>query len=787
MEMEAAAAAMDFHALSRRELQALCKRNGVRANMTNSAMADALQGLASVDGIDEIGTTLCLPTPGRSAMKSVAKVAEMAGEDQQHGSPLPRGRRVSVKSPEAIRMEVEEGEEEMKRDLVKEIVRTPGVALRSSSRRARATPAPLPTQVPASSARATARRAAVRKTEEVVPTPATLRRSQRTSARKGAAPVAVDLSADDVSVAKRTTRSARSKVAIALDQEDEVAAAAPKEEEKVLQEEPKAIAWDVKCDDPEEEEVTKLPEGNNKEEETEEGEEADSSDAMIGSAVILDKSCHDPQVEEVAVVMEEQSTVPTVPHEGIVEEQEPIRVEKSASLTVMEDSPILGLLSKVETEGPAVEKDEFSSVEDGEGLAEWSPAREMTDEIIPDIEDKEVAVDEEAVKEVGFAVTGDTDPTTEEILPIAVEDETSEDDGLTEAVKEVGFAVTGDTDPTTEEILPIAVEDETSEDDGLTEAKEGTADEVPQAELADDPTNAVLAHEVPQAELADDDTSEEDDNTELKESAAVKMAQAELIEEDIMKVDDFDDDEEWASEDENDFDEIGSSDESDEETETSEQSYTGNAVQMPQGTVLAVKDNEDASTEDDDFSSDLPSESDEETEASEQSYTGDVVPMPQGTVVAVEDNEDASTEDDDFSGDLPPEFDNIKIYSDDETESDIAPPVLDENQAAVMSLDDSSTNVEQQQDVPEEADATEKELKEVDNIVKSLDEFNFKEEEAKEMTKQPQLENFEEMSLRKLKTTLKNRLIALKEAKEDATEGKRLPLEEVDGNAGVDF
>ncbi|WVZ74065.1 hypothetical protein U9M48_022292 [Paspalum notatum var. saurae] len=782
MAAAAAAAAMDFHALSRRELQALCKRNGVRANMTNAAMADALQGLPSVDGIDEIGTTLCLPTPGRSAMKSV----EMAGEEQQHGSPLPRGRRVSVKSPEAIRMEVEEGEDEVKRDLGKEIVRTPGVALRSSSRRARATPAPLPpTPMPASSARATARRAAVRKTEEVAPTPATLRRSQRSSVRKGAAPVVVDPSADDVSAAKRTTRSARSKVTIALEQEDEVAVVvdppAPKEE-KVLQEEPQAIASDVKCDDPEEEEVTKLLEGNNKEDEPEEGEEAvvdavsstcvaDSSDAKIGSAVTLDKSCHDPQVEEVAVVMEEQSTKP---HEGIVEEHEPISVEKSASLTVMEDSPILGLLSKVETEGPAVEMEHVSSVEDGEGLA---------DEIIPDIEDKEVAVDEEAVKEAGFAVTGDTNPTTEEIVP-------------------------------------IAVEVETSEDDGLTEAKEGAADKMPQAELADDQTNeevdeddhsAVPAHEVPQAELADDETSEQDDNTELKESAAVKMEQAELIEEDIseeedhtelkddhsvkmppaqlieediMKEDDLDDEEEWASEDDNDFDEIGSSDESDEETEASEQSYTGDVVQMPQGTE---EDNEDASTEDDDFSGDLPSESDEETETSEQSYTGDVVQMPQGTVQAVEENEDASTEDDDFSGDLPPEFDNIQIYSDDETESDIAPPVLDENQAAVMSLDDSSTNVEQQQEVPEEADATEKELKEVDNIVKSLDEFSFKEKEAKEMTKQPQTENLKGMSLRKLKTELKNRLIALKETKEEVTEGKRLPLEEVDGNAGVDF
>jgi len=179
-----------------------------------------------VDGIEEIGTTLCLPTPGRSAMKSAAKKTELTEEEeQQHGSPLPRGRRVSVKSPEAIRMEVEEGEDEKKRDLVKEIVRTPGVALRSTSRRARATPA-------------TTRRAPARKAEEVAPTPATLRRSQRTAARKAPAPVEEEQPAEDVSAAKRATRSTKSKMTMALDQEDEVVAAASKEE-KVQQEEPK--------------------------------------------------------------------------------------------------------------------------------------------------------------------------------------------------------------------------------------------------------------------------------------------------------------------------------------------------------------------------------------------------------------------------------------------------------------------------------------------------------------------------------------------------------------------
>nr|CAB3447609.1 unnamed protein product [Digitaria exilis] len=372
-----AAAAMDFFSLSRRELQALCKRNGVRANMTNAAMAEALQGLTSVDGIDEIGTTLCLPTPGRSALKSAAKMADPAGEEQQHGSPLPRGRRVSVKSPEAIRMEFEEGEDEAKRDAVKEIVRTPGVALRSTSRRARATPAPLPTPMPASSARGTTRRTATRKVEEVAPTPATLRRSQRTASRKAAAPVEAEQPSEDVAAVKRPTRSARSKVTMALDQEEEVAAAASKVEEKVQQEEPDAVAFDVKFDDPDEDEVTKLLEGDSREEEPEEGDEADSSDVAIGSAVASGKSCDNTKMEEVDVVVDENATEP---HEGIVEEKEPASTEKPALLATMEDSPILGVLSKAEASETVIEKAQYASLEDDECYAEWSPVAEVADD-----------------------------------------------------------------------------------------------------------------------------------------------------------------------------------------------------------------------------------------------------------------------------------------------------------------------------------------------------------------------------------------------------------------------
>ncbi|XP_042486983.1 uncharacterized protein LOC122067209 [Macadamia integrifolia] len=44
---------MDFHCLTRRELQALCKRNKIPANLTNVAMADALKALDHVEGLSD--------------------------------------------------------------------------------------------------------------------------------------------------------------------------------------------------------------------------------------------------------------------------------------------------------------------------------------------------------------------------------------------------------------------------------------------------------------------------------------------------------------------------------------------------------------------------------------------------------------------------------------------------------------------------------------------------------------------------------------------------------------
>ncbi|XP_026397506.1 chromatin-remodeling ATPase INO80-like isoform X2 [Papaver somniferum] len=63
---------MDFHTLARRELQALCKKNKIPANMTNVTMADALSALTMVDGVEDIGKTMPeTPLTSRTARKPI--------------------------------------------------------------------------------------------------------------------------------------------------------------------------------------------------------------------------------------------------------------------------------------------------------------------------------------------------------------------------------------------------------------------------------------------------------------------------------------------------------------------------------------------------------------------------------------------------------------------------------------------------------------------------------------------------------------------------------------------
>lgn len=674
-EMEAVVAcdvaAMDFNALSRRELQALCKLNGVRANMTNLAMVEALHSLPSVDGIDQIGTTLCLPTPGKSAAKSALRAAPASDQQQQQGSPLPRGRRVSLKSPEAIQTD---RDDETKRGLVKEIVRTPGVALRSISRRPRAAPTPA--------------------------AGGALRRSQRSTARKAAAPAEVD--------AATTRRSARKtaklNVAIDFDQEDG--------EEKAREvEEPKGAA----SDGPQEEEaITKLMEGNIKADEPEQGEEVASSVAPIESA---DKICDDFKVEE---AVEE----PTKLQEGaaIGEEQKLVNVEES----VMEDSPIFGVLSKVAPE-TAMKNFENASAE---GFGSWSPVLEIADEINSASEDKEdaaVEVPKEGVKEDATSPTFEAaDADSKIILADVTEKEVAADElpqaDTTDDESAEKYGLNGESSDETD------LTEESSQEDGLDEDEDASEDNEddfsPTSEAADAPNKmtpaAVTEKKVAADELPQVDPIEDESESDLTEESSEEDEDMENV---SLTVD-------------------GESDETIEASNSTEVIF----------------------------------DSDEEEELA-MLETGE-------EMKDYEERDSLTGEEDDFSGDLSSEFDNTD-FSDAETESNSSPVALEGiHAAAPLSAAKTVDSTITEDIVSSEGDEV---SQHVETTVESLDKVASTEAKKEECAKEKkQVTVGEGMSLRKLKSAYKESLIAAKEGKKltiDADQGTRVVLAELDDNA----
>ncbi|KAJ4846367.1 hypothetical protein Tsubulata_010972 [Turnera subulata] len=81
---------MDFHSLSRRDLQALCKKNKIPANITNIAMADALTALADkVEGLDEV-----MNPPHTDLQQSPEKTIPNSF-DPETSLPLTRSRRTT--------------------------------------------------------------------------------------------------------------------------------------------------------------------------------------------------------------------------------------------------------------------------------------------------------------------------------------------------------------------------------------------------------------------------------------------------------------------------------------------------------------------------------------------------------------------------------------------------------------------------------------------------------------------------------------------------------------------
>ncbi|XP_052185125.1 uncharacterized protein LOC127796776 isoform X2 [Diospyros lotus] len=97
---------MDFHSLARRELQALCKKNRIPANLTNVAMADALKALDIVEGIEELlnptegGTTVGSPCVPRTSCRSSTRVKSFQEPESSQVSTRTRSRTRGVVAEE---------------------------------------------------------------------------------------------------------------------------------------------------------------------------------------------------------------------------------------------------------------------------------------------------------------------------------------------------------------------------------------------------------------------------------------------------------------------------------------------------------------------------------------------------------------------------------------------------------------------------------------------------------------------------------------------------------------
>ncbi|XP_044476816.1 uncharacterized protein LOC123204273 isoform X1 [Mangifera indica] len=99
---------MDFHTLTRKELQTLCKKNKIPANIANGAMADALSALEFVEGLDEFMNQS--HSPEKTTQTESATIPRTANrtstrrkpikEDPETVQPMTRTRRATRKTLE---------------------------------------------------------------------------------------------------------------------------------------------------------------------------------------------------------------------------------------------------------------------------------------------------------------------------------------------------------------------------------------------------------------------------------------------------------------------------------------------------------------------------------------------------------------------------------------------------------------------------------------------------------------------------------------------------------------
>ncbi|KAH7571475.1 hypothetical protein JRO89_XS04G0058300 [Xanthoceras sorbifolium] len=95
---------MDFHSLTRKELQAICKKNKIPANITNVAMADALTALETVEGLEEFLNQSQFPENAVPESPAIPRTATRTSvrrkpikEETETAQPMTRTRRTTRK------------------------------------------------------------------------------------------------------------------------------------------------------------------------------------------------------------------------------------------------------------------------------------------------------------------------------------------------------------------------------------------------------------------------------------------------------------------------------------------------------------------------------------------------------------------------------------------------------------------------------------------------------------------------------------------------------------------
>ncbi|EEC77909.1 hypothetical protein OsI_17233 [Oryza sativa Indica Group] len=465
---------MDFHALPRRDLQALCKRNGVRANMTNAAMADALAKLATVDGIEEFAKQAVALPPAPATKPAVKAVAEEDPREKK-GSPLPRGRRVTVSSPEVVNLDdsdeeapgqskdaplprgrrgtvrsskfirPDDGEEEGKEDENRgENAPVHGEGRRGASRRARAEPVVAPT---------TRRRAApTSKIEtgdvavEAPPAPTTRRRPQ-TSTEAAPAPTTrrraqstVAASAEEkVPRGRRTTRRAAAKKPDMLEEEtrEPLAPEQNSAHEEPVQEE-QGIEVEVPAETVEAVAQECLPDPDALvEEKPVQEEEVGRSDLSVPVRLVNSGIEVEEPAETVEAVAQECS-----PDAVVEDEQAAVEAEQTIS---QDDSPIFGIVT-----GTIVGASEEAPVCNSE-----CPKNMATEESSDTVSEEKEAV---PADEVPLVTVTCGEATRDAELPTNIGNAKEEDDDEMEAAHEAGFAVEVDGSETVDELIGTLTE-----------------------------------------------------------------------------------------------------------------------------------------------------------------------------------------------------------------------------------------------------------------------------------------------------------------------------------------